>query len=117
MDAVVFQRVDGGAHAAFVGSERYGADKGRRREAAGAAKVRSLNFLDGRLVEGAAAPLADWAVVDRNFSPAGVTNWNGREMRQRGAAERTGGGKEGGTHCVQRTSKYARYGAPTGGLR
>jgi hypothetical protein len=95
MDAVVLQRMDGGAHAAIIGSERDSACKGRRREAAGAAKMRGGISFDCGLVEGVTTTLAHGAVMDGNFSPAGITNWNGREMRQQGAAESTGGGKEG----------------------
>ncbi len=89
MDTVVLQRMDGGAHAAIIGSERDSACKGRRRKAAGAAKMRGEISFDRGLVEGVTTTVAHGAVMDGNFSPAGITNWNGREMRQRGAAEST----------------------------
>ncbi len=117
MDAIVFERMDSGAHPAVVSAEGNGARKGRRRKAAGTAKLCGGYGRDGRLVERVAATFADRASMDGNFSPACVTDWNGRELRQRGAAEGTGGGKECGTNCVQRTSEDARNGAPTGCLR
>jgi hypothetical protein len=40
MDALVLKRVDGCAHAAIVGAKRNGARKRRRRQTAGATKVR-----------------------------------------------------------------------------
>ena len=100
MDAAVFERMDSFAHAAVVCSEGDGSGKRGRREAAGAAKMRGCNGFDWRGVERIAAEAADEAGGDRNFCPAGITNWNGRKPRQRGAAKSAWGGEERGTECV-----------------
>lgn len=117
MDAVVLQSMDGCAHATVVGTERNGACKRWRGEAASAAELRGNDAFDWRPVKVVPASPADGAVMHRNFSPAGIANWGGRELRQGRTAEGAGGRKEGGTDCVQRTSKDARNGAPTGCLR
>lgn len=117
MDAVVLQSMDCCAHPAVIGAERNCTCKRRRCQAAGAAELRRNDAFKGGLVKVVPASPAHRAVMDRNFCPASITNWGGRELRQRGAAESTGGRKEGGTDCVQRTSKNARNGAPTGCLR
>ena len=117
MNAVVLERVDGGAHAAVVRAEGNSALERRRREAAGAAELRRCDAFDGRLVKIVAAEEANRAGVDRNLSPAGSANWNGGKLRQGGTAESTGSRKEGGTDCVEGTSKNARNGAPTRCLR
>jgi hypothetical protein len=115
--SIVFQSMDGCAHAAIVRSKGNCAHKRWRREAACAAELRRRQDLDGRLVKAVAATQANGSGVERNFSPARVTNWNGRELWQRGAAQSAGSGKEAGTDCVQRTSENPRNGAPTGCLR
>jgi hypothetical protein len=117
VNPVVFKGMNGAAQAAIVGCESNGALKGRRGKSAGTAKMRGKDAFDGRLVKNVAAAEAGGTVVGGYFSPAGITDWNGRELRQRRAAEGAGARKESGTDCVQRTSKNARNGAPTGCLR
>jgi hypothetical protein len=52
-----------------------------------------------------------------NLRPADITNWRVGKMRQRRAAEGTGGGINRGKDCVQRTSQHTSHCAPPGRLR
>jgi hypothetical protein len=87
---LIFQRMDGVAHAVFVGAVGYGADEAGRGETADAADGGGIQVWTlGRLVvgmEGVGALGADRAAEDRNFGPASFTDGNGRKARQRGAA-------------------------------
>lgn len=51
LDAIVFQRMDRSAHAAFISTEGDGADKRRRRKTAGAAKLGGWGAVDRRRIE------------------------------------------------------------------
>jgi hypothetical protein len=105
------------AHAPVVCTEGDRSHKGRRREPAGATQMRRRNALDRRGVKLVSASTAYGTVMDCDFSPAGITNWNGRELRQGGSAKRTGGGKNGAANCIQRTSENAYDRTPTGCFR
>ena len=116
MKPIVFQRMNGVAHPAFIRTEGDGAHERRRGEPAGAAR-RDLRRRLERAQRVAAARRSRARPESGNLGPASIANWNGRKVRQRGAAESAGGGKEGTTDRVHRTSEYARHGAPRGCLR
>jgi len=82
VNPVVFQGVDSTAQAAIVGCEGNCAHKGRRGKAAGSAKMRGNDTLDRRLVKDVAATETGETLVGGDFSPAGITNRDGRELRQ-----------------------------------
>ena len=84
MQPVIFERVDRALHAAPIGAIRNRAHKRRRRKPAGAAEVRIAGA-----VERVAAAGTRVAARGRNFGPADITNWHGRELRQEGAAKST----------------------------
>lgn len=117
MHPVVLQRVNGVAQLAIVSAEGDCSCKRRSGRAAGAAQRGGFDAFDNWRVEGVTASAADNSGLGWNLRPASVTNWNGSESRQRGAAKRTGGGKECGTNCVYGTSEDAHNRAPTGCLR
>ena len=102
-----------------IGPEGDGANKGRRHEPADPAEARRSRALfsggDGRASRRSDAQTR--SADGRKFAPAGITNWHGRELRQRGAAESAGGRKKGATNGIHRTSEHARHGAPAGSLR
>lgn len=102
LHAVVLQGVDGLSHAAFVRCKRDCTYKWRRSDTARAAQVCRGNAFDRRSVKRFSASAAYAAVGDGYLHPAGFANWNGRELRQRGAAKSTGGGKECRTDCVNK---------------
>ena len=115
MQPFVLEHMDCVSHAALVRTAGDGAHKRRRGQPAYAASGgRNSRLGDSQHIS---APGADRGALDGEFNPAGITNWNGAKMRQRGAAENAIGGKKRTTYCVQRTSKYARHGPPRGSLR
>jgi hypothetical protein len=109
--------VDGVLHAALIQAKSDGADKGRRRKAAGAAQRLGWGTVETRgTVKRIAAAVAGVACQARELAPANTANWHRRKLRQRGAAEITGGRKNSTTQCIHGTSKHAGYGAPTRSL-
>ena len=117
MQPVVLERVDGRLHAALVRPVGHGPHKRRRRQAAGPAERGTRRAEPQRRVKRVAAARAHGSALDGKLRPADIANWHGRKLRQRGAAESTGGRKEGATQGVHGTSKHASHCAPTGSLR
>ncbi len=107
--AFVLQRMNRCTQAAIISAERDGSCELRWSEPAGTAKLRGFDAFHNRRIEGVAAAPADGAGVSRNLSPAGIANWNGRELRQRGAAKSTGM-REGGWIRVRQRLKPEDFG-------
>jgi len=116
LQPVIFERVNGCLHAAFVQAECDRADKRRRGEATNAAQ-RFRAGAKRKLVKHVAAAGARRASEDGKLSPADFANWNAGDLRQGRAAEGAGTGKEGATEDVDGTSEHANHCAPAGCLR
>ena len=126
MQLLIFQRVDRFAHSPVVRTVGNSAQKRRRRETAGAAEGPLAAASSGHLSEcdrWRTGPLCRRSARTQtpawtwNFAPAGITNWRGGKMRQRGAAERAGTRKEGATDSIQWTSEDAGHCSPARSLR
>ena len=116
LESIVFERVNQRAHPPLIGAAGYRLHKRRRSQPARAAERRCAGTR-ARTVQAVAAPRTTRAPIERDFSPAGSTNRRKRELRQRGAAERTIGGEKSATDRIHWTSEHAGYGAPAGYLR
>lgn len=73
LNAFILQRVNDSAHAAVVGSKGDGSLKGRWNESAGSAEIVN-GFACQRVIEGITAAATRGPVVDRDSSPAGITD-------------------------------------------
>lgn len=111
---VVFEGVDGIAHATVVYGTGDGSHERRLRKAAGAAEC---GVRAGRCGERVAAEVADGAGWDWNLSPANIANGSRRDSRQEVAAESTAGGVEDATESIHGTSEDTHNRTPTGGPR
>jgi hypothetical protein len=92
-NAVVFKGVDGAAHCAVIDAVADGGDKGRRREATGAAE-RGVVRGQGREEEIFSAAGAAKCAGFGELCPAGFTDGRGCEMRKKAAAKNAGGGEK-----------------------
>lgn len=108
---MIFERVNGFFHAAFIKTAGDGAHKARGRQPAGATEARAGSSSQG--IKRISATGTGGSVKGRKLSPAAIADWHRREPRQGGAAEGAGGGQESATCSVQGTSKHAGHGAPS----
>ena len=115
---IVFECMNCCPHSAFIRPAGNSTNKGRGRQLARPAKNRS-GLAAGLSVCLRRIPTTSTAgpVLDRKLAPARITDWNGRKVRQVGAAKNTGGRKEDATDGIHGTSEYASYRAPAGSLR
>ena len=78
--------------------------------------IRVFRELPRKNVERVAATLTHGIALDRNFRPAGVTNWRGGELRQGGSAEGAARREDYANYRIDGTSEHAGYCAPSGNL-
>lgn len=117
MQTAILQCVNRLSQASIVSRKRHSLCERRRRYPASTTHIARLNPFYDRCIQRVSASQAHNPGLGRYLSPASITNWNGRESWQRGAAKCTAGRKKCGTYCVNRTSENTHYRAPTGCLR